>query len=106
MKSQPLLFLLMLITSFHAWAADTPSLDQRVPENTVIFYAHDTSTIREPEYKNFNQALEIFFDSMNDFMEWRFLQQELETLLQDSAGNASLKPLTGDAWAMALLGGD
>ncbi|MGC9326019.1 MAG: DUF3352 domain-containing protein, partial [Candidatus Hinthialibacter sp.] len=75
--------------------------DQIIPSDVLIYSGYDRTKESTVEYPHYDQAVENWFEMMDDILEWRILRDELEALIDQAGVPEGFSVLSGDrrCWA-------
>lgn len=98
-------FLVLLsLTGLPVWAqSEAPSFDELAPENVVLYWEYDASAHKHVEYPNFEEAMQLWLESLNDILEVRVVRDEWQAIL-DRVDAEALEQAWGDHSALAVTG--
>ena len=101
------LFLIVLavfvfFSTLPAGAVD--SYDQMVPADVMYYYSMDKNAARSLAFPVFDKAMDLWWDSLSDFLEWGIIKDEWTALEESAHLSNGLHPLQGDSFAVAVTG--
>ncbi len=83
-------------------AESSSPFDGVIPGEALIYYGSDSTSGESIELTNFEKAMSIWVETLDDFMEWRILKDEWNALCDEVGVDDGLSSLVGEQWCVAF----
>ncbi len=94
---------LLIFVSFNpGWGQSQRSYDQLVSPHVFLYMEWDTENSDVPSYPVYEEAMVNFFETLDDFLEWRIIKNEWNAINEPLGVEDVSNALVGKQWALAV----